>query len=91
MAPLFAAACDADYSWVVEAVQQGGKCMDVPADHPGLEFKEVWCELAIIDEEADPLLVVAAVAGSSPQEDQVRISGRPSPSPRTAPGTRYCT
>ena len=35
-----------------------GKYADLPADNPGREFKEVWNEIAIIDEQVDPLLVV---------------------------------
>ena len=58
MAPLFAAARNANYRKVVEAVHLGGKYADLPADNPGREFEEVWDEIAIIDEQVDPLLVV---------------------------------
>ena len=42
----------------MDAVHQGEKWTDLPANHPGREFKEAWSELAIIDEGVDPLLVV---------------------------------
>ena len=58
MATLFQAAKCEEYRIVVQAIRQGRKWEDLPAEHPARELKEVWNDIAIIDEEDDPLLVI---------------------------------